>query len=166
MSSDVLDLSTMRPDAKAEPLHLLRQYTGWRGVKEYSTKEAIRHIHCPPDPFFVFGTHTSRYPVRAEDMAGGSVYWCKRGVTMFRMPLHGIEASSYGWWILMEPVAIPVEPKTVGQVRGWRYLDDSRRPSDNPGLKEQLLAEIQLEDQLGPGAFVGIDLARGESMNG
>jgi len=74
---DILDLRTknpppgrMKPGAAATPLHLLRTYTGWRGVKEYSTKEAIRHIHYPPDPFFVFGTHTSRYPVRAEDDPG------------------------------------------------------------------------------------------------
>lgn len=157
--SDVLLLNAMLEADAPPPLHLLRQYTGWRGVKEYSTKEAIRHIHCAPKPFFVFGTHTTRYPVRASDMVGGSVYWCKRGVTMFRMPLHGIDTSNYGWWILMEPIVIPVEPKTVGQVRGWRYLEDSRRPADKPGLKEQLLMEIEMDENCGPGYLGGIDMA-------
>ena len=143
MSNPILDL---RGDLGLTPtLHLLRTYTDWRGVKEYSTKEAIQHIHMPPEPYMVFGTHTRRYPVRAEDMTGGSVYWCKRGVTMFRMPLHAIESTDFGWWILMEPMVYPVHPLRVGQVRGWRYLEHERAPDDNEGLFEMLMTELEME---------------------
>ena len=164
--SKILDLQSMRLDGKARaaPLHLLRPYTQWR-VKEYTTKAALRYMRDHVSKSGVFGTHTTRYPVRAEEMAGGSVYWCKRGVTMFRMPLHSIEATGFGWWILMEPVVIPVSSLKVGQVRGWRYLEDERRPDDWPDVKNHLLAEIQLEDELGA-EYVGIDLAAGESLNG
>lgn len=133
------------PPELTPALHLLRPYTGWKGVREYTTKAAIRHIHVMPPGYEVFGTHTTRYPVRAGAMAGGSVYWCKRGITLFRMPLHAIEPSTFGWWILMEPKVIPVHPLTVGMVRGWRYLEHDRRPADNEGLREQLLLEIKME---------------------
>ena len=121
------------------PLHLLRPFAQWRceptlkGAEERVANIALRHG--------VFGTPTRRCPKQMDALAGGSVYFCQKRHTLFRMPIYEIQppdgktttsrGNPYRWtWIWMEPRIIRVEQVFIGMLRGWRYLKDSDRPMD------------------------------------
>ena len=123
-------------------LHLLRGFVQWRDRR---TGEDIKTIDAAESwvsyiagrGFERFYTTTSRVPQRLQELEGGSVYFVKGGVTLFRMPLVEveIEAVSYDGRereadIAMSPQLIRVEHKRVGMVRGWRYLKADDAPPD------------------------------------
>lgn len=115
------------------PLHLLRPYTEWR-VKEYTRDAAAAYVAelRRERGEFEFGTLTSRRPTR--DLAGGSVYFCKGGVTLFRMPFLRLRPAGPSIWVLMRPEVYYVASRHVGMVRGWRYLLDADKPPDLDGV--------------------------------
>ncbi|MYE01497.1 MAG: DUF1489 family protein [Alphaproteobacteria bacterium] len=117
------------------PLHLLRPYTGW-DVEEYTRDAAAAYVAelRRERGDFEFGTLTLRRPNRAEELVGGSVYFCKNGVTLFRMPFLRLHPSAYHVWVLMRPEVYYVASRHVGMVRGWRYLLDADKPPDLDGV--------------------------------
>ena len=71
----------------------------------------------------------SRYPARAEELKGGSVYFVREREIVFRMPFLGMRTEDPEFSCIdMEPRIILVEPRPVRFLRGWRYL----RPEDAP----------------------------------
>ena len=117
-------------------LHLLRPYTGW-DVEEYTRDAAAAYVATlrRERGDFDFGTLTRRAPaVRGVELLGGSVYFCKGGVTMFRMPFRKLDRRALGCWILMAPEIYFVASRHVGMVRGWRYLQPDDAPPDLDGV--------------------------------
>ena len=85
------------------------------------------------------GTWTSRWPKRAEELTGGSVYFAHKRETVFRLPITDVIRNQ--WWgikpiyaplhrIYMKPEVTWVQPRHVGMVRGWRYLEGDAVPPD------------------------------------
>lgn len=75
---------------------------------------------------------TTRYlPKRAQEMAGGSLYWILSGVLIGRSPLLGFAEKPDGKiWIRLEPKLLPVEARPRRAHQGWRYLEDKDAPPD------------------------------------
>ena len=87
------------------------------------------------------GFWTRRRPRRAAELAGGSVYFVVRGLTMFRMPWAGIERVRDfapdatpewldAWAIVCRPQAVLVRSQRIYRLQGWRYLDANDAPAD------------------------------------
>ena len=125
------------------PLHLLRGFVQWRNRdtgKDIKTIEDAEDWvkHIAELGFERFYTETTRRPVRADELKGGSVFFVggpKRNQALFRMPFveveeYGGEGGMYG--ICMRPELIRVRQDFVGKVRGWRYLEDKDAPPDLP----------------------------------
>lgn len=109
-------------------LHLLRPFTEWQSGP--TVEAAAEWIESLPDDGH-FSTTTSRCPKRVRQLERGSVYFCRSGHTLFRMPFVGVQPTMFGEFdILMRCELIRVEPKHVGMVRGWRYLRDDVKPAD------------------------------------
>ena len=121
-------------------LHLLRPFTNWRCELTLEGAEE-RVASVAHGGHGVFGTPTRRCPKRIDALAGGSMYFCQKRHTLFRMPILDIQppdgktttskGAPYRWtWIWLEPRVIRVEQLFVGMVRGWRYLESSDTPMD------------------------------------
>lgn len=91
---------------------------------------------------------TTRYlPKRADEMAGGSLYWILAGVLVGRSPLLGFGERPDGRiWIRLEPRLIPVEPRPRRAHQGWRYLEEADAPRDvSDGGGDMLPPELARE---------------------
>jgi hypothetical protein len=93
---------------------------------------------------------TTRYcPKRADEMAGGSLYWIHSGTIVGRSPLLGFQDNGEGkYWIRIEPRLIPVAPRAKRAHQGWRYLEEKDAPSDlgdGMGEGERLPAHLAQE---------------------
>lgn len=77
---------------------------------------------------------TTRYmPKRADEMAGGSLYWISQHRFGLRQPLVGFTELDGGrCGIVLAPVLIPVEPRPRRAHQGWRYLSAEDAPKDLP----------------------------------
>lgn len=75
---------------------------------------------------------TTRYlPKRADELAGGSLFWIHGGQIVGRSPILGFAETGTGrWWIRLEPRLIAVQPMPRRAHQGWRYLDDADAPAD------------------------------------
>lgn len=116
------------------PLHLLRPYTEWR-VEEYTRDAAasyVAQLRRQNGDGMEFGTLTSRRPKRVMELTGGSVYFCKGGVTLFRLPFLRVQPirGESAFWVLMRPELYYVASIRVGMVRGWRHLEAGAAPPD------------------------------------
>ena len=145
------------------PLHLLRGFVQWRDrrtgkdIKTIVDAEAwVKHV--AELGFDSFYTETTRRPVRADELEGGSVYFVggpKRNQALFRMPFKELEDYGDGtlYGIAMRPELIRVRQDFVGRVRGWRYLRDADAPPDLPSqlstdneqgdMPEEMAAELK-----------------------
>lgn len=76
----------------------------------------------------------TRYaPKRADEMAGGSLYWISQHRFGLRQPLVGfteLEGGRCG--IVLAPTLIAVEPRPRRAHQGWRYLSAEDAPKDLP----------------------------------
>lgn len=81
---------------------------------------------------------TTRYlPKRAEEMAGGSLYWIHGNILVGRSPILGFQKTPEGrYWIRLEPRLIGVYSRPKRAHQGWRYLEDMDAPSDLGGDAE------------------------------
>lgn len=123
-------------------LHLLRPFSGWQRRDANGRRFAIETVdgaeewvaHIAGLGFDCFTTWTARAPARADELEGGSVYFCRARRTLFRMPWAGLEYDDrhHVWAILMRPEIVRVEAKRVGIVCGWRYLEGRNAPADRP----------------------------------
>ena len=77
-------------------------------------------------------TLSTRYkPKRAEEMAGGSLYWISQHRFGLRQPLLGFSELDGGrTGILLAPILIEVEPRPRRAHQGWRYLSAEDAPRD------------------------------------
>ena len=116
-------------------LHLLRPFVEWRMPDGTECRdvdaaaETVRHHAAEGYRYMV--TTTSRCPARGDELEGGSIYFCARGRTLFRMPFEGIINRPGGRFDLtVRMKLVRVFPMKVGMVRGWRYLHDDDAPPD------------------------------------
>ena len=123
-------------------LHLLRPFARWQRRDANGRRFDIKTVDQAEEwvaqiaglGFDRFTTWTARAPARADELNGGSVYFCRAGRTLFRMPWGGLEYEDRHrvWAILMRPEIVRVEAMRVGMVRGWRYLEGRNPPADRP----------------------------------
>jgi hypothetical protein len=75
---------------------------------------------------------TTRYrPKRADEMAGGSLYWIIKHQLVARANLIGFEEAEGGRTnIIVEARVIPVIPTPRRAHQGWRYLPPEDAPAD------------------------------------
>ncbi len=125
-------------------LHLLRPFSGWAdrsaearrlhgaaGRPIRTTLEALRYVDGLAERGITqIYTPTRRFPRRRAELMGGSMIFCRRGSTLFRMPIAGIRSQYGDCRIYLEARVIPVELRQVGFLRGWRYADDVDVPAD------------------------------------
>ena len=93
---------------------------------------------------------TTRYcPKRADEMAGGSLYWIHSGTIVGRSLILGFQDNGEGkYWIRIEPRLIPVAPRAKRAHQGWRYLEEKDVPPDQDdgmGESERLPAHLAQE---------------------
>lgn len=136
------DRPAVTGSSPAPPLHLLRPFTEWHWHGRHLTtvEEAEEYVqHIAELGFEEFYTATSRAPKRVDEMKGGSLYFVRSRLALFRMPFKHLESDDEraGRYrgrhlVIMEPRVIRVEQRRVGFVRGWRYLEDKDAPPDLP----------------------------------
>lgn len=92
---------------------------------------------------------TTRYlPKRHEEMKDGSLYWILSHALVARSPILSFEQNPEGrWWINLDPVLIPVDPRPKRAHQGWRYLAGDDAPRD--------LDEGERVDDVMPGKMMG-----------
>ena len=75
---------------------------------------------------------STRYrPKRAEELAGGSLYWISQHRFGLRQPLIGFEDVEGGRCaIVLAPLLIEVEPRPRRAHQGWRYISAVDAPKD------------------------------------
>ena len=132
----------------APTLHLLRPFTEWIDRRDRCEIVTVEHAaeyvrwirkSSARDGGPEFGTWTSRPPRRPLKRGKSSVYFCRSGHALFRMPFIRIEERYDGSWaILLECEVRHVEPKRIGFLRGWRYLADDARPADLPAAEDPM----------------------------
>lgn len=85
---------------------------------------------------------TTRYrPTRHAETLGGSLYWIIAHHIVARSPIIGFEDTEDGRTaIVLEAVAIPVQPKPKRAHQGWRYLSAADAPSDFAGDADDIAA--------------------------
>jgi len=75
---------------------------------------------------------STRYaPKRADELAGGSLYWISQHRFGLRQPLVGFSELEGGrCGIILAPTLIEVEPRPRRAHQGWRYLGAEDAPKD------------------------------------
>ena len=81
---------------------------------------------------------TTRYlPKRADEMAGGSLFWILKHQLVGRSPILRFgEAEGGRVAIHLGPELILVQPRAKRAHQGWRYLEDDTAPRDLTGAAE------------------------------
>ena len=108
----------------AESLDDLRQWTAARFREAGGRGQKLRHAHV-----------TRMVPKRAEDLAGGSLYWVIKGQIAARQALLGIEpfmdADGIGRCRLwLDEQIVAVAPRPMRPFQGWRYYEAKDAPPD------------------------------------
>ena len=127
-------------------LHLLRGFVQWTDRRTGAPIKTIAAAqswveYIAGRGYSKFYTETSRRIRRADELAGGSVFFVgRRGseyLALFRMPLLDVEEGADSWYICMRPQIVLVQPRSVGWVRGWRYLAAADAPPDLPAAEAE-----------------------------
>lgn len=107
------------------PLHLTKIAFGCAGAEDLRQR---LEAHAPAGRVEL----TTRYrPKRAEELAGGSLYWIHGGRIVGRSPILGFGDRDDGRVSLfLEPCLIDVRPQAKRPHQGWRYLDGKDAPPD------------------------------------
>lgn len=111
---------------------------------DFETFRRLVRLWASSEPPHVFGSWTRNKPRRASELDGGSVYFVRKGETLFRMPFLGLERVGdfapdaephylNHTAIVCAPRIVMVEAHKVRFLRGWRYLEEKDAPPDLPG---------------------------------
>ena len=108
------------------PLHLTKVAFQVTSLDHLRERIAIRGRE--PDGMIM----TTRYlPKRADEMAGGSLFWILKHQLVARSPILGFgEAEGGRVAISLGPDLILVHPRGKRAHQGWRYLADEDAPKD------------------------------------
>ena len=127
------------------PLHLLKLCVGAESIsdlEEWIEERMMleRRLGRPEEQI-----HTTRMvPKRLDEIvAGGSLYWVIKGQISARQRLTAIRPFTDGDGIgrchlVMEPVVVPLEPRSCRPFQGWRYLAGKDAPRDIDGRSGDL----------------------------
>ncbi len=138
------------------PLHLIKLCVGCDSVADLEDwiKQKLRekkrrgqkpeHIHT-----------TRMQPKRAEDLAGGSLYWVIRGQITCRERILALRSATgkdgiKRCQLVLDGKLVLVEPRPRSAFQGWRYFDGKDAPRDlaraAPGafrMPEQMRRELR-----------------------
>lgn len=126
------------------PLHLIKLCVGADSVEDLADWQRRRFPGGRP-------RHVTRMRPRreAEVLAGGSLYWVIRGITLVRQRILALEAVEDGevrrCALALDPALVRVEPRPRAPFQGWRYLEAKDAP---PDLPEAAAAEPALPPRL------------------
>jgi hypothetical protein len=115
-------------------LHLAKLCVGCTGIADLRAWQARRIQDGPP-----LRHRTRQTPRRAAEIAGeGSLFWVIQGVMSVRQPICDIIADTLDdgsacCALVLDPLLIPVQPRTVRAFQGWRYLEAKAAPADLRG---------------------------------
>ncbi len=112
------------------PLHMTRIAFGCADLGELEARIAARAEGGASEVRL-----TTRYrPKRAEEMAGGSLYWIVAHKIVARSPIRRFDDSGDGRTdICIAPQLIAVRPRPKRAHQGWRYLEGDNAPADLAG---------------------------------
>jgi hypothetical protein len=129
-------------------LHLLKTALAVRsldGLRRLQRRWTQHHEGAP-----VVVSATRRRPKRADELAGGSVYWVVRGSIRARQAIRGFVHSSdedgrYRGLLLLDPTLVETRPQEHKEFQGWRYLAVEDAPPDHAEDEPpaEMLAELQ-----------------------
>jgi hypothetical protein len=126
------------------PLHLTKLAYGCASLAELEAAVARRQVDGRV-------AMTTRYkPKRADEIAGGSLYWIVKHQLVARATILEFADSPDGRIdIVLEARVIPVSPWPRRAHQGWRYLDAKDAPPDldlgsavDAGMPAALVAEL------------------------
>ena len=134
-------------------LHLIKLAVGARTQADVAAWQRSRT--APGEPVVV---PTRQFPKRAAElMDGGSLFWVVGGLATIRQAIVDVrevrrDDQTRGTAILVDPVLVPVAPRSVRAFQGWRYLRGVDAPGDllggegdgMPGELRRVLAELCL----------------------
>ena len=142
------------------PLHLLRGVPPNIDGEPVELEAFLRLCRLWESKGHVFGSWTRNCPRRLDELKGGSVYFVRKGQTMFRMPLiavcsvaefcdpdpppKGYEAHTA---FVCDPALVTVGSHPVRFLRGWRYLKGDDAP---PDLPRQLSTDYEHSGEMPP----------------
>ena len=133
-----------------EPLNLVKMAVGIDSVAHLRQIQRERWGDVRPYRHF-----TRHRPKREREIASrGSLVWVIRGVIRVRQPIVGFEVGPdlegrIRCGILLEPVHILVEPRSMRPFQGWRYLTGEATPPDLPeGSAEDDLPSPEMLNEL------------------
>lgn len=126
------------------PLHLTKVAYGCDSIEYLAERLTLKAAHLPA--FLV----TRYLPKRAEEIAGGSLFWIVKHQLVGRSPILGFgEAEGGKVAIHLEPRLILVQARPKRAHQGWRYLEGADAPPDlgdaGAGVSEmppQLVGEL------------------------
>lgn len=128
-------------------LHLTKVAVGCRSIDDI----AVRQAHWA-DQLGMPGTaciHTRLLPRRAEELAGGSLFWIIAHTLVARQPILGVAMADTPWGvkcrIMLAPGPIAVAPRHCRAHQGWRYLVADNAPADAgdaPALPAAMAGEL------------------------
>jgi len=121
-------------------VHLLKLAVGIRDVEHLRDAQAQRAEADPP-----LRHRTRQMPKRAEEIIdGGSIFWVIAGFVQCRQRILDIVPDTRTDGapcaaLVLDPVAVLVEPRPVKAFQGWRYLNRNEAPGDvaKPGASDQ-----------------------------
>lgn len=111
------------------PLHLTKVAFGADSLDHLKDRLAARGLE--PGGCFL----TTRYlPKRAEEIAGGSLFWILKHQLVARSPILRFgEAEGGRVAIHLDPALVLVQARPKRAHQGWRYLEGSDAPADLTG---------------------------------
>ena len=111
------------------PLHLTKVAFGAESLDHLRERVATRAAE--PGGFFI----TTRYlPKRADEIAGGSLYWILKHQLVARSPILRFgEAEGGRVAIHLGDALVLVQARAKRAHQGWRYLDAADAPGDLHG---------------------------------
>jgi hypothetical protein len=128
-------------------IHLLKLCVGAQSVEDLADWQSSQRPRWPAGR----AIHVTRmWPKReAEVLAGGSLYWVIKGLTLCRQRIVALEPVTEGDGITrcalhLDPAIHRTEPVPRRPFQGWRYLPADEAPRD-------LVAGRMREEALPPG---------------
>ena len=107
------------------PLHMTKIAFGCDGLDDLRQRFRAREAGGP------FALTTRYRPKRADEMAGGSLYWIVNHMLAARSTILGFEDAPDGrTYIMLDPHLRPVTPHPKRAHQGWRYLEGKNAPAD------------------------------------
>ena len=132
------------------PVHLVKLCVGAESVEDLAGWVKKRAAENAGGPFGRTSHHVTRmFPKRSDEvLAGGSLYWVIKGVSLVRKRIVSLreiagEDGIARCAILLEPRLVETEAQPRRAFQGWRYLKPEDAPADLKGGRGRTPAALR-----------------------